>query len=87
MGFALKPLMQEGWSNIKESDEFMQKIQNLKIIPDETILVTADIGVLHTIIIYEPGLKAIKEVFLTAIWLSHGQIWAILLGTVSLIRC
>lgn len=40
----------------------MQKIQNLKIIPNKAILITADITVLHTIIMAESGLKAIKEV-------------------------
>ena len=25
--------------------------------------------------------------FLTGVWLSHGQLWAILKGTASLIRC
>lgn len=39
----------------------MQKIQNLKIIPNKAILITA-ITVLHTIIMAESGLKAIKEV-------------------------
>ena len=27
------------------------------------------------------------EIFLTAIWLPHGQLWTILKGTASLTRC
>ena len=38
----LKEVMQNGWSYIKDSNDFIKKIKHLKNIPDNAILVTAD---------------------------------------------
>ena len=35
--------MQEGWSYIKETEDFLEKIQNMGKIPRDSILVTADV--------------------------------------------
>ena len=39
----LKPIMQKGWSYIKDSGDFINKTKNLSTIPDNAILVTADV--------------------------------------------
>ena len=39
----LKPVMREGMSYIKDSNDFMHKIRDLKDIPNDALLVTADI--------------------------------------------
>ena len=59
--FHLKPIMQDGWSYIRYSNDFINKIKNLKNIPSNSILVTAYIVYLYPSIPYELGLNAIKE--------------------------
>ena len=38
-----KPVMREGMSYIKDSNDFMHKIRDLKDIPKHALLVTADV--------------------------------------------
>ena len=59
--FHLKPIMQNGWSYIRDSNDFINKIKNLKNIPSNSILVTAYIVYLYPSIPYELGLNAIKK--------------------------
>ena len=59
--FHLKPIMQNGWSYIRDSNDFINKIKNLKNIPSNSILVTADVVGLYPSIPHESGLNAIKE--------------------------
>ena len=40
----LKPVMQEGLSYIKDSSDFKYKIRDLKDIPNDALLVTANVG-------------------------------------------
>ena len=54
--------MQNGWSYIKVSNNFVKKIKHLKNIPDNAILVTADVVGLYPGIPYKAGLRALKEV-------------------------
>ena len=54
--------MQNGWSYIRDSNDFNSKIKNLENIRSNSILVTADIVGLYLSIPHESGLKAIKEV-------------------------
>ena len=58
--FHLKPIMQNGWSHIRDSIEFINKIKNLKNIPSNPILVKADILGLYPNIPHESGSNAIK---------------------------
>ena len=39
----LKPVMQSGWSYIKDSVDFLKKIKNVDNIPENAILVAADV--------------------------------------------
>ena len=55
--------MQREWSYIKDSGDFIKKIRNLSSIPDNAILVTADVVSLYPSIPHEAGLKALREVF------------------------
>ena len=41
--FHLKPIMQNGWSYIRDSNNFIKKINVLKNKPNNSILVTADV--------------------------------------------
>ena len=59
--FYLKPMMQYGWSYIRDSNDFINKFKNLKNIPSNSILAAADVvGVDHRIP-HELSLNAIKE--------------------------
>ena len=58
----LKPVMREGMSYIKDSNDFMHKIRDLKDIPNDALLVTADVVGLYPSIPHEAGLQALKEV-------------------------
>ena len=49
-------------SHIKDSNNFMHKIRDLKDIPNDTLLVTADVVGLYPSIPHEAGLQALKKV-------------------------
>ena len=57
----LKGIIQESWSYIKDSNDFIKKAKNLKGIPQDALLVTADVVGLYPSIPHEAGLKALKE--------------------------
>ena len=54
--------MQKGWLYIKDSGDFIKKTWNLGSIPENTILVMADVVDLYPSIPHEAGLKALREV-------------------------
>ena len=58
----LKEVMKNEWSYIKDSNDFIKKIKHLKNIPDNAILVTADVVGLYPSIPHEAGLRVLKEV-------------------------
>ena len=58
----LKPIMQESWSYIKDSGDFIQKIKSITNIPENSILVTADVVGLYPSIPHAEGLNALKNV-------------------------
>ena len=56
-----KPVMQSGWSYIKDSGDFLKKIKNVGNIPENAILVTADVVGLYPNILHNAGLKALSN--------------------------
>ena len=63
LDYHLKPLMQKGWSYIKDLGDFIKKTQNLGSVPKNAILVTAGIVGLYPSVPHEAGVKALREVF------------------------
>ena len=57
----LKPVMQNGWSYIKDSGDFLKKIRNVGNIPENAILGTADVVGLYPNIPHNAGLKALTN--------------------------
>ena len=57
----LKPIMQKSWSYIKDSGDFIRKVRNLTDIPEDAILVTADVMSLYPNIPQQAGLEALKK--------------------------
>ena len=53
--------MQSGKSYIKDSGHFLEKIKTLRCIPDNALLVTADVVGLYPSIPHQAGLIALKE--------------------------
>ena len=53
--------MQKDWSYIKSSIDFINKTKNLSTIPDNTILVTADLVGLYPSIPHKAGLRSLRE--------------------------
>ena len=53
--------MQSGKSYIKDSGHFLEKIKTLRCIPDNVLLVTADVVGLYPSIPHQAGLSALKE--------------------------
>ena len=54
--------MQRGWSYIKDSVDFIKKTRNVGSVPENDILVRADLVGLHPSIPHDAGLKALREV-------------------------
>ena len=59
LDYHLKPVMQKSWSYIKDSGDFIEKIKSISTIPDDAILVTADVVGLYSSIPHELGLEAL----------------------------
>ena len=57
----LKGIIPKSWSFIKDSNVFINKTKNLKDIPQDALLVTADSVGLYSSIPHETGLKALRE--------------------------
>ena len=55
-------VMQNEWSHIKDSGDFIKKINNLDSIPENAILVRADVVGLYPNIPHEVVLRALREV-------------------------
>ena len=53
--------MQKWWLYIKDSGNFIKKTWNLGSIPENTILVMADVVDLYPSIPHEAGLKALRK--------------------------
>ena len=61
MDYHLKLVMQKGLSYIRDSQHFLEKIKPIGSVPENAILVTADVVRLHPNIAHQAGLKALKE--------------------------
>ena len=57
----LKIIMQGSWSYIKDSGDFIKKMSQFRNIPENVMLVTANVVVLYPSIPYKAGLKALKN--------------------------
>ena len=57
----LKSVMQEGWSYVKDSGDFIRKLKNIDHIPQDTIMVTADVAGLYPSIPHDAGLEALRK--------------------------
>ena len=57
----MQPIMRKDWSYIKDSQDFTNKSRKLGKIPDNAILVTADVMGLYPSIPHNVGLRALKE--------------------------
>ena len=57
----MQPITRKGWSYIKDSQDFINKSRKLGKIPDNAILVTADVVGLYPSISHNVGLRALKE--------------------------
>ena len=54
--------MQEGWSYIKDSGDFIKKLKNIDHIPQDAIMVTVDVAGLYPSIPHDSGLETLKKV-------------------------
>ena len=57
----LQPIMKSGTSYIKDTNDFLSKLKNLKKVPDNAILVTADVVGLYPSIPHNEGLEVLKK--------------------------
>ena len=55
LDFHLNPAMQNSWSYLKDSGDFLKKRKNISSIPENTILVTADVIRLYPSIPHRAG--------------------------------
>ena len=57
----LKPVIQESWSYIKDSGDFLKNVKHLRQIPDGAILVTVDVVGLYPSIPHKAGLETLRR--------------------------
>ena len=53
--------MQNSWSYLKDSGDFLKKIKNISSIPEETILVIANVVSLYPSIPHTAGLAVLRD--------------------------
>ena len=53
--------MQEGWSYIKDSGDFIKKLKNIDHIPQDAIMVTTDIVGLYPSTPHRAGLETLRK--------------------------
>ena len=57
----LQPVMKGGKSYVKDTNHFLEKLKELRKVPPNAILVTADVVGLDPSILHDAGLKAFHE--------------------------
>ena len=62
LDYILKPIMQESWSYIKDSGDFLKKIKNIGKIPEGAVLVTADVIGRYPSTSRKAGLEALRKI-------------------------
>ena len=58
----LQPIMRKGLTYIEDSGDFVNKIRRVGSIPNNAILLTADVTALYPSIPHDAGLKTLREV-------------------------
>ena len=61
LDFLLKPVMQDGWSYIRDTGDFLKKAKCLGKIPEAAILLTADVVGLYPNIPHDLGLQSLRK--------------------------
>ena len=61
LDYHLKPVMQNGLSYIRDCQHFLERIKTIGNIPENVILVTADVVVLYPNVPHQAGLNALKN--------------------------
>ena len=61
LDYHLKPVMQNGKSYIRDSGRFLEKIKNISTVPENAMLVTADVVSLYLSFPHQAGLSALKK--------------------------
>ena len=61
LDFYLKPLMQNGWSYIRDSGDFIEKMKRIRKIPEGSFLITADVVCLYPSIVHNEGILVLKQ--------------------------
>ena len=57
----LKAVMQQSWYYIKDSNDFIKKRKEIKEVPKDAIMVTADVVSLYPNIPHNVGLEALRR--------------------------
>ena len=57
----LQPIMKSGMSYIKDTSDFLSKLKNLKKVPNNAILATADVVGLYPNVQHNEGLEVLKK--------------------------
>ena len=61
LDYELKPVMQKGKSYVRDFGHFLQKIKHISTLPENAILIMADVVGLYPSIPHQAGLSALKE--------------------------
>ena len=61
LDFCLKPIMQNGWSYVKDSSDFKNKIKKLGKLSGNITLATVDMVALYLSISHEDGIERLRE--------------------------
>ena len=71
LDFLLNPVMQDGWSYLKEIGDFLKKIKRLGKIPEGAILVTADVVGPYPDIPHHLGLQLMKQALMKQAFVNY----------------
>ena len=60
LDYHFRPIMQDGWPYFNDTEDFLKKVQNMRKIPQDSILLTADVVGLYPSIPHNASLNALK---------------------------